>query len=315
MAGSVSGPGGQAPQHVSVSAAENAAKAGVREAAKQEGAEDRMQATMLTHSQPIPRKTTSQRKVKKPEGPDKDEKKTKRGEKKKKKGKLNSIPRVKKFFQNPKRDHRHLRTRILIMARVLMMEMADRHRTEVQAELEKIFPDIANQDEALELLEVTLKDFPPDSPEAKTLEKLKQVRDDINDRFGPDIRAGRNMGQEARDFSAANPEMGLKPMGLKGLYWDLIGDPRKAPALYTELREKFGDYEDLQKVIQFLFNSMGRDLTAERTSIDRQKLAQINKEIQKLQAFQNIFRHFKGRIDLLTKLFEQLNISPGEAGG
>jgi len=155
------------------------------------------------------------------------------------------------------------------------------------------FPDHSLADESLEFLEKSTK--------GDLLSKVRLAKDDLNDTFGREVRAGRNMGAEAREFS----QKGLgTPTGLRDLYREITGNPRPATQLFGELNEKF-TYAKMEKAIDFLLHSMGADLKSKGPSIAPGQLYTLVSEARNLLAILWIYRFFKGRMDMISDAFER----------
>ncbi|MDN3505815.1 MAG: type III secretion system gatekeeper subunit SctW [Simkaniaceae bacterium] len=155
------------------------------------------------------------------------------------------------------------------------------------------FPDHSLADEALEFLEKSTK--------GDLHSNVRQAKDNLNETYGREVRAGRNMGAEARDFS----QKGLgSPTGLRDLYREITGNPRPATQLFGELNEKF-TYAKMEKAIDFILHSMGADLKSKGPSIAPGQLHTLMSEARNLLAILWIYRFFKGRMDLITAAFER----------
>ncbi len=158
------------------------------------------------------------------------------------------------------------------------------------------FPDHALADEALEFLEGSTK--------GDINGRVRQARENLNETYGREVRAGRNMGAQAREFS----QQGLgSPTGLRDLYRDITGNPRPATTLFGELNEKF-TYEKMQTAIDFLLHSLGSDLKAKGPSIAPGQLHALTTEARNLLAILWIYRFFKGRMDLIHSSFQRAGI-------
>ncbi|NGX37141.1 MAG: hypothetical protein K1000chlam2_00293, partial [Chlamydiae bacterium] len=119
----------------------------------------------------------------------------------------------------------------------------------------QLFPDHSLADEALEFLdEATAGDLKG---------KVAQAKENLNETYGREVRAGRNINAQAQAFS----EEGLgTPTGLRDLYRDITGNPRDATTLFGELNEMF-NYEKMNTAIDFILHSLGADLKSKGPSI------------------------------------------------
>ncbi len=89
-----------------------------------------------------------------------------------------------------------------------------------------VYSDPALADEAL--------DFLIETATPQTLAIIKLAKEQLNTAFGREVKAGRNMGIQARTFS----EAGLgSPTSLRDMYRDITGTPRDPLILFNELTE------------------------------------------------------------------------------
>jgi len=161
------------------------------------------------------------------------------------------------------------------------------------AKVLSFYPDYSLADEALEFLIMATS--------GALQEKAKAAKEKLNEGFGREVRAGRNMATEAREFS----KEGLgTPTGLRDMYRDVTGSPRDAYTLFDELLARF-DFVKMRAVIQFLLHSLGSDLKAKGPSISRAELAKLIEDIRILQAILGVFLFFQSRIPLMNRLFQQ----------
>ncbi len=154
-----------------------------------------------------------------------------------------------------------------------------------------VYPDHALADEALDFLIETAR------PETKEI--LGKAKEQLNRDFEREIKAGRNIGAQAREFSAA----GLgSPTSLRDLYRDLTGQPREPLKLFEELTQRFS-YNQMKSAITFLLHSLGSDLKAKGPSIPRGELKLLLDEIRSLQGILGVFRFFQSRMALIARQF------------
>ncbi len=159
------------------------------------------------------------------------------------------------------------------------------------------FPDYSLADDALEFLEK--------STEGDVLTQLvKKARTDFNNNFSREIRAGKNMATQAREF--AEKGMG-SPTALRDLYRDITGNPRSPNKLFQELSSKF-QFDDMETIINFLLHSLGGDLKAKGPSIPRGELFRLLTESRSLQAILNIYRFFRSRMNIIFRSFDKNRI-------
>lgn len=164
-------------------------------------------------------------------------------------------------------------------------------KEEILEKLLKYFPDISLADEAL--------DFLFETTEGELAQQVKAAKDEINEKFGREIQAGRNIGAEAR--AASTKGLGT-PTDMRDLYRDITGNPRDATTLFQELSRLYS-FKDLTKVTQFLLHSLGSDMKSQGPSIPRGQLYRLLSETRSIQAILGVYRFFRARMNLVNKLF------------
>ncbi len=174
-------------------------------------------------------------------------------------------------------------------------------KEELIRKIADFYPDVSLRDEALEyLLEVT---------SGELARKLGEIKAELNESYGREIAAGRNIHIQARE--AASKELGT-PTSMRDMYRDVTGNPRDAPALFDELAAKYG-YKELKTVVDFLLHSMGADMNSKGPSIERAELQRLFSEVRNMQAILGVYRFFNSRMKLTQYLFEESNLqSPPE---
>lgn len=167
---------------------------------------------------------------------------------------------------------------------------------EILKKVEAVYADAALADEALDfLIEVSEGDLLLATQEAK--EKLNKDR-------GKEIRAGRNMGAQAREFA----KQGLgSPASLRDLYRDITLNPREPLKLFDELTEKFR-YPKLKLAIHFMLHSLGSDMKSKGPSIQRAELKRLLDETRSMQGILGIFRFFQSRMRLIQREFNSYHL-------
>ncbi len=169
--------------------------------------------------------------------------------------------------------------------------------TNILEKILAVYGDPALADEALDFL---IETTDPDMQEL-----LRQAKKELNDTRGREIKAGRNMGAQAREFAAE----GLgSPTSLRDLYRDVTLNPREPLKLFDELTEKFR-YPKLKTAINFMLHSLGSDLKAKGPSIDRGELKRLLDETRSLQGILGIFRFFQSRMKLILREFASYNLA------
>ena len=179
------------------------------------------------------------------------------------------------------------KTLLILKERIKAGDSSD----EILEKLNSIYPDPALADEALDfLLETTDPDL---------LDQLKETKEKLNTVYGREVKAGRNMGAQAREF--AKEGLG-SPTSLRDLYRDITGTMRDALKLFSELSEKF-PFDKMKSVITFLLHSLGNDLKAKGPSIPRGELKKLVDDIRSLQGILGVFRFFQSRMQLILRQF------------
>jgi type III secretion protein W len=148
-------------------------------------------------------------------------------------------------------------------------------------------------------------DFLIETSDAKTAAIVRLAKERLNARFAPEIKAGRNMGAQAREFSRE----GLgSPTSLRDMYRDIIFNQRDPLILFTELSDKF-PYDKLKTAISFLLHSFGSDLRSKGPSIARPELIRLISETRSLQGILGIYRFFQSRMGLIQRQFSSYDIA------
>lgn len=193
------------------------------------------------------------------------------------------------------KNNPELQSRTLAILRSLLSESDTPEET--LAKVFSIYPDPALADEALDFLIETA------TPEM--LEMLQKTKELLNRDYERQVKAGRNIGIWARQFS----QEGLgSPTSLRDMYRDVTTNPRDPLKLFDELSQKF-PYKKLKSVIAFLLHSLGGDLKSKGPSIDRADLARLIEETRSLQGILGIFRFFQSRSKLIESLFQSKNLA------
>lgn len=161
--------------------------------------------------------------------------------------------------------------------------------------LEKVlstYPDPSLADEALDFLIETTR--------GKIQQNVQEARRQLNESRSKEIIAGRNMGAQAREFS----QEGLgSPTSLRDLYREITTNPREPIQLFDQLSEKFR-YPKMRSVINFLLHSLGADLKAKGSSIEKAELKRLIDETRSLQGILGVYRFFLSRMGLIQKMFD-----------
>ena len=136
-------------------------------------------------------------------------------------------------------------------------------------------------------------------------EKLSAAKEKFNIDYGREIRAGRNIQNEAQSFS----KQGLgTATGLRDLYRDITGNPRDPHTLFVELNNKFS-FDEMLTVIAFVLHSLGSDMKAKGPSIEPAELQRLFTEARTMQSIVGVYRFFKGRMNLIQNEFERFDLN------
>ncbi len=177
----------------------------------------------------------------------------------------------------------------LLLARILPNDT----REEILEKVLGMYPDYSLADDALDFLLEAFKE--------RDSEEIRKAKEELNSRYGREVRAGKNIAEQAREFS----KQGLgSPTGLRSLYREITGNPRDANTLFNELTSQFS-YDKMKTAIDFLLHSMGGDLKSKGLSISRPELHQLLTEARKLQGILGIFRFFRSRMNLIISAFQR----------
>ena len=159
-----------------------------------------------------------------------------------------------------------------------------------------IYADYTIADEALDFLkETTTSDL---------LKQVSKAKTDLNESYKREIKAGKNITEQARQFS----KEGLgSPTALRDLYRDITGNRRTPFILFEELSSSF-TYFKMKTVIDFILHSLGADLKSKGPSISRGELQRLTEDTRTLQAILWVYRFFKSRMNLIKSQFKQNNL-------
>jgi type III secretion protein W len=201
------------------------------------------------------------------------------------------IEKIKDQAQQFQQRNPELKASVLTMLRQYIKPGDSKE--EILKKVLEFYPDVSLADEALQfLLETT---------EGELARAVQEAKDDLNTQSEREIVAGRNITAQAREAS----EKGLgTPTTLRDMYRDITGNPRDSTTLFEELSRKYA-FKDLKKVVDFLLHSLGADMKSKGPSISRAFLQRLLAETRSLQAILGVYRFFRGRMELIEKLFDK----------
>lgn len=202
-----------------------------------------------------------------------------------------SDQQMKDTAQKYEKKNPELKQKILMLLREHIKDGDDSDT--ILEKLKQFYEDVSLQDEALEFLEETTT--------GDLNDKVKEAKEKLEQQSGREIRAGRNIATQAREF--ATKGLG-SPTALRDMYRDITGNPREPRALFNELSDRFR-YAELKKVMDFLFHSLGQDLKSKGPSIPKAFLSRLMSQTRTLQAILGVYNFFRGRMRLMRKQFKQ----------
>jgi type III secretion protein W len=212
-------------------------------------------------------------------------------EKTERKEEVIQVQRLDEVSEQFSRKNPELQTRSLLLLRARIAQTDKRE--DILRKVLEMYPDYSLADEALDFLLMTT--------EGGLASEVRAAKDELNALHGREVKAGKNIAEQAREFS----QQGLgTPTGLRNLYREVTGNPRDSNTLFNELTTKF-NFDKMKTVIDFLLHSMGGDLKSKGPSIDRGELHRLLSETRKLQGILGIFRFFKSRMDLISSAFDR----------
>ncbi len=148
-----------------------------------------------------------------------------------------------------------------------------------------------------------------DTTTGEVQESMLAARGLLDTRMGREVRAGYNVDEEVQQYT----QKGIGTQNeLRELYRNITGEIREHNELFAQLSDQY-HFDQLRDVVEFLLRSLGSDLKAKGPSISRGELYRLVTEVRVLQSILGVFLFFRGRMDLLRKLFsdQQLPV-PGE---
>lgn len=204
---------------------------------------------------------------------------------------VKAVEKLQEIAENyeQKNPEMQARTLLSIQARISRYDSPD----DILRKLKQVYLDVALVDEAIDFLMETA-----DADMRLTLEKAKGELYRTSER---EVRAGRNIAIQAREFSS----QGLgSATALRDLYRNLTANPRDAPTLFQELTSNYS-LEKMRVVIDFMLHSLGADVKAKGPSISREELQRMMSETRNMQAILGIYRFFLSRMNLITSSFDR----------
>ena len=204
---------------------------------------------------------------------------------------ITAIEQLQEISEGYQRKNPELQARTLLALRVRIT--ARDSVEDILRKLREAYTDLALVDEALDFLLETA------DPSMKSL--LEQAKAELNRQYEREIKSGRNMGAQARNFST----QGLgSPTALRDLYRDITGTQRDANTLFQELSNKY-PFEKMKVAIDFVLHSLGADIKAKGPSIPREELQKYLTETRNMQAILGVYKYFFSRMRLIASSFDR----------
>jgi type III secretion protein W len=204
---------------------------------------------------------------------------------------VNAVEQLQSISENYQRKNPELQARTLLSLRVRIT--AKDSVEDIIRKLRETYTDLALVDEALDFLLET------SDPRMKTV--LEEAKAELNRLYEREIKSGRNIGAQARNFST----QGLgSPTALRDLYRDITGAQRDANTLFQELSNKY-PFEKMKIAIDFVLHSLGADIKAKGPSISRAELQKYLIETRNMQAILGVYKYFFSRMRLISSSFDR----------
>jgi type III secretion protein W len=204
---------------------------------------------------------------------------------------LGPIEHIKDSADQYQKQNPELKAKILVLLREYIKPSDSKE--EILKKVMEFYPDVSLADEAL--------DFLLETTEGELHLTVQEAKKEFNKLNAREILAGRNIGTVARE--AAEKGLGT-PTTMRDMYRDITGNPRDSGTLFDELSRRY-NFKELKKVISFLLHSLGADLKAKGSSIDRGLLHRLITETRSLQAILGVYHFFRTRMGLVETLFAQ----------
>lgn len=201
---------------------------------------------------------------------------------------------IKEWAEQFQKQNRELKSAVLelLSKRIKAGDKKD----DILKTIREFYSDVTLADQALEfLLAVTNGDLKEEVREA-----LNEFRKD-NER---QINAGKNIAEQV--YNPQYASLGT-PSNMRDLYRDITGNPRDSVTLFEQLSTQYS-YSQLKPVLGFLLSSLGSDMKSKGPSIPRAELARLITETKSLQAILGVYRFFSNRMNLVEKMFQQLDL-------
>ena len=204
---------------------------------------------------------------------------------------IESIDKISEIAEHFQKKNPELSKNTLIILRSYIS--SDDSLSKIKEKLGRIYPDVYLASEALEFLDQTLGANNP------LKQKIKTIKEEYQINYEKEIKIGKNISTEARDFS----ERGLgSPTALRDLYRDVVSNPREPLDFFNELNQSFS-FEKMHVVLRYILHSLGKDIKSKGPSISNDELNRLFSSTRTMQAILGVYRFFYSRMPLLNGEF------------
>ena len=204
---------------------------------------------------------------------------------------IQAVEKLREVAEEYQRKNPELQARTLlsIQARISKGDSPD----EILRKLKQVYIDVALVDEAI--------DFLMETADADMRLTLGLAKNELYRVYEREVKAGRNIGIQAREFS----QQGLgSATALRDLYRNITANPRDAITLFQELTTNY-PLDKMKVVIDFMLHSLGADVKAKGPSISREDLHRMMSETRNMQAILGLYRYFLSRMNLISSSFDR----------
>lgn len=204
---------------------------------------------------------------------------------------IESIDKVSEIAEHFQKKNPELSKNTLIILRSYLSP--DDNIDTLRTKLSRIYPDVYLASEALDFLDQTLGTNNP------LKGKIQTIKEEYAVNYEKEIKIGKNISTEARDFS----ERGLgSPTALRDLYREVVSNPREPLDFFNELNQNF-TFEKMHVVLRYILHSLGRDIKSKGPTISHDELSRLFSNTRTMQSILGVYRFFYSRMSLLNNEF------------
>jgi type III secretion protein W len=185
-----------------------------------------------------------------------------------------------------------------------LKNLKDPDQEKIREEVAHDFEDVTDQHIALTFIEEH-----GDTDATKVLSKLAtESKEGLMKESGPQVRAGLNVLQTALNAS----KEGLGEISqLRDFYRDVVLKHEGILSTYEAIKEEYGTGK-LDQAATFLLQSVGNDMSAQGSSIEKSQLKSIIDNLYQVQVLINIYEKLNTLMDRLGENFNLLMTMNGE---